>query len=163
MSLEMLASKKVITSQVDRGKLERTIARQKRRAEKRAGSVVSAQKPGKKYSAAAAKKLLDASMLEAMLMTESSNEGGANLRDIKLESFDIALGGKRILTDAFIDHCAWQTVRSCGKEWSGQVHVIAVLEYKATGCTLTHFNPARGAGGARGRGDGACLGPVLRF
>ena len=100
VSLDMLASKKVITSQVDRGKLERTVARQKRRADKRAGNVVSAQKPGKKYSAAAAKKLLDASMLEAMLMTEGNNEGSTNSRDIKLESFDIALGGKRILTDS---------------------------------------------------------------
>lgn len=95
VSLDWLSSRKVLSSQVDRGKLERTAARHKRRADKR--SNVSQQQQPKQ---AAKTPDASASMLEDILYPSSADGNHRQSRDIKLENFDIAIGGKRILTDA---------------------------------------------------------------
>lgn len=96
VSLDWLSSRKVLSSQVDRGKLERTAARHKRRADKR--SNVAQQQP--KQAAKAPD--VSASMLEDILYPSSAEGDHRQSRDVKLENFDIAIGGKRILTDAGI-------------------------------------------------------------
>lgn len=119
-SMEHLASdRRFVPSQVDYGKLVRTMERRKQRAEKRAGnaSAGGSRRPGdrKKQAEEAErerKAAMEAAILEDLLSTAGSSEFDATettedfegerkrSRDIKIEAFDISIASKRILTEA---------------------------------------------------------------
>lgn len=112
VSLDWLASRRVVASQVDQDRLDRVISRHRRRAEKRGvrlanSSLYDRQRTVEEEMAAISKPVeWDPQAVVDELIAEAT-EGGAsserptrNGRDLILENFDITLGGKRILTNA---------------------------------------------------------------
>lgn len=117
VSLDWLASKRVVASQVDRTKLHKVISRHRQRAEKRGQRVVN-NSPLASDSISEAEALIaaarnvqwDPQAIVDDLIAEAEGEGvadgmptssgGGRSRDLILENFDVTLGGKRILTNA---------------------------------------------------------------
>lgn len=117
VSLDWLASKRVVASQVDRTKLHKAISRHRQRAEKRGQRVVNTTtmaggpiNEADALIAAARNVQWDPQAIVDDLIAEAEGEGGADgvsasggggrSRDLILENFDVTLGGKRILTNA---------------------------------------------------------------
>lgn len=105
VQLDWLSSKRVVASQVDRSKLEKAEQKLKNKAMLRKGLTDDRSGPmGLDYAMPVAKKLTDEEIVNAMIAEESESAaaygGGRNRRDLHVESFDISLGGRRILTGA---------------------------------------------------------------
>ncbi len=110
VKLDWLASKRVVTSQVDQERLEKISSRHKSRAQKRAGKaplasadVVSSSSSARKGGAAARggdEPAKDAKTIVDEIIAAAARNSGRARPDLILESFDVAHAGKRILTNA---------------------------------------------------------------
>lgn len=102
ISLDWLASKRVVASQVDKDKLQKVISRHRQRAEKRGLKVAADPKKLIEDEIAAISKQAewDPQAVVDDLLSEGSGDGPRAVRDLLMENFDITLGGKRILTNA---------------------------------------------------------------
>lgn len=116
VSLDWLASKRVVASQVDRTRLQKVISRHRQRAEKRGQRTASAAALASEavsdadaLAAAARAPQWDPQVIVDDLIAEAeggasdgtaATGGGGRSRDLLLENFDITLSGKRILTNA---------------------------------------------------------------
>jgi ATP-binding cassette subfamily F protein 3 len=99
-ALDWLAGRRTGPTHVDRAKLERVEARHRQRKEKRQGITADAETSTAQKSAIASEDTqasLDAAQLEELL---AHGLQGAPRQDLRIDDFDIALGGKRILTNA---------------------------------------------------------------
>ena len=102
VSLDWLASKRVVASQVDQDKLKKVVSRHRQRAEKRGLKVADPQRSMAAELAAISKPAeWDPQAVVDELIAEATGHDGVKAsRDLTLENFDVSLGGKRIVTNA---------------------------------------------------------------
>lgn len=104
VSLDWLASKRVVASQVDKERLQKVVSRHRQRAEKRGLRVVSNSQKGVDDEVTMLSKAVewDPQAVVDELLSQIDGDGPRFTRDLNFENFDITLGGKRILTNANI-------------------------------------------------------------
>lgn len=107
--LDWLSSRKVLASRVDRTRMEKLEARIRQRKEKRgllqsdpsSVTTVSSTLEVVKQPTVVDQAAIDKAILQDLLDTcASSDTNTTRSRDIKIDDFDISIGGKRILTNA---------------------------------------------------------------
>lgn len=110
--LDWLATRRIVASQVDKEKLHKIVSRHQQRAEKRGARVLSGSQnfliPDSSRQDSHMGKNQEQQIwnpqliVDEILSGEDSNSGQKSSRDLHLESFDVALAGKRILTGASV-------------------------------------------------------------
>lgn len=148
VQLDWLSSRRVVASQVDRGKLEK--AEQKLRAKKmlRTGGTMADTGYGKTSQESglpASRKQTPEEIVDAMIAEEFSTSinSGSNRKDINLEGFDISLGGRRILSSANLMMAQGRRYGLIGRNGIGKSTLLRHIAGRAldglpSGMTILH-------------------------
>lgn len=97
MAVDWLASRRTVASQVDRARLEKIEARHRQRKDKKSNSEQPSSAPSAEKEKKISQEQVDRAQLEDMLQ---NGVGGSVRTDLHVHDFDIAIGSKRILTNA---------------------------------------------------------------
>ena len=100
VQLDWLASKRTVSSQVDRARLEKIEARHKQRRDKRLGissQIAVDQKPKHISAHPINQEQIERAQLEDLI---TNGLAGSTKQDLHVDDFDISIASKRILTDA---------------------------------------------------------------